>query len=451
MNPASFMSRLRAWLNRIPIRDAIDRRMAILLQVMLLGFMSILVTATIISLFLAPATDSRQEILIDNAVFLLVVCIPFFLLRQGYFRSSVFTIIAAFIGLETFAIVSSDLRSIAETLSLLTLAILLAGLLIGRKALTVTFALGVAAVLIGVFRQHDPQLKLDGIAIAGNFILVNGLMSFFLGHFDHTLRTALKNALEREEDLRNEVAERERMEVEREKLIAQLEANNEELERFTYTVSHDLKSPLVTIKGFLGMLKQDLEQNRQDHVKKDFERIAEAADKMGTLLSELLELSRIGRVTNPLEEVDLVKLAHDALETLDGRIRERNVKVTVSPDLPIVYADRTRLREVLENLIDNAVKYMGDQAHPLIEINKRESGTETVICIKDNGIGIEPQFHTKIFGLFEKLSAESEGTGIGLALVKRIIEVHGGRIWVESEGLGKGSAFCFTILDGRKL
>jgi signal transduction histidine kinase len=197
------------------------------------------------------------------------------------------------------------------------------------------------------------------------------------------------------------------------------------------------------------MLKRDLQDNNQHHIQKDFDRIAEAADKMGILLSELLELSRIGRIVNPPEEVDLVKLVQLALETLDGRLNTRNITVTVSPDLPIVYADRIRLREVLENLIDNAAKYMGNQPSPLIEVCKRESEAETIICVKDNGIGIEPQFHTKIFGLFEKLSAVGEGSGIGLALVKRIIEVHGGRIWVESEGLGKGSTFCFTIPDKR--
>jgi len=103
------------------------------------------------------------------------------------------------------------------------------------------------------------------------------------------------------------------------------------------------------------------------------------------------------------------------------------------------------LREVFENLIDNAAKYMGDQPNPLIEIGKRESGTETIIYVKDNGMGIEPKYHTQIFGLFEKLWADSDGTGIGLALIKRIIEVQRGRIWVESEGLGKGSTFCFTL------
>ena len=195
------------------------------------------------------------------------------------------------------------------------------------------------------------------------------------------------------------------------------------------------------------MLKNDLKEDRQEQAQKDMQRIAEAAEKMGTLLSELIELSKIGRIVNPPEKVDLDKLIQDALETVDGQIRTRNITVTVLPDLPAVYADRNRLREVLENLIDNAAKYMGDQPSPLIEIGKRENGTEPILYIKDNGIGIEPKFHTKIFGLFEKLSAHGEGTGIGLARVKRMIEVHGGKIWVESEGPGKGSTFCFTIPD----
>ncbi len=252
------------------------------------------------------------------------------------------------------------------------------------------------------------------------------------------------------ESLQHELQERIHTEETRERLIGELEQKNAELERFTYTVSHDLKSPLVTIKGFLGMLKKDMEQGREDRAQRDIERIAEAADKMGILLSELLELSRIGRIFNPAEEVDLGKLTQDALRTLDGRLNARNITVMVSPDLPTVYTDRNRMREVLENLIDNAAKYMGDQPNPLIEIGMEEHETETIFYyVRDNGIGIEPRFQNKIFGLFEKLNADIEGTGVGLAIVKRIIETYGGRIWVESEGSGKGSTFRFTLPDTR--
>ncbi len=242
--------------------------------------------------------------------------------------------------------------------------------------------------------------------------------------------------------LQNELAEKQ-------KLIPKLESYNAELERFTYTVSHDLKNPLVTIKGFLGMLDKDIQDQQWDRVQVDFQRIANAADKMHILISDLLELSRIGRTINPPETVDLVKLTQESVETLDARIRSRNARVTISPDLPTVFGDRIRLREVLENLIDNAAKYTSDQSNPIIEIGARDQGEGQIFFVRDNGIGIEPQYQQKVFGLFEKLNPASEGTGVGLALVKRIIETHGGKIWVESTGLGNGSTFCFTIPDGR--
>jgi signal transduction histidine kinase/large-conductance mechanosensitive channel len=236
---------------------------------------------------------------------------------------------------------------------------------------------------------------------------------------------------------------------ERKKLISQLEANNAELERFTYTVSHDLRNPLVTIKGFVGMLEKDLREGRQDRVTSDLHRIENAADKMHSLLADLLELSRIGRIMNPPQEVNLMEVITEAIETLDARLRSKNLTIHCSLDFPNVYGDRIRLREVFENLIDNAAKYTGDQSEPMIEIGTRIDYDETVIFVKDNGMGIEPQFQKRIFGLFDKLDPASEGTGIGLALIKRIVEVHGGKIWVESEGLGKGSTFCFTIPDSR--
>jgi signal transduction histidine kinase len=252
------------------------------------------------------------------------------------------------------------------------------------------------------------------------------------------------------ESLQRELQERTRAEEMREKLIGELEQKNTELERFTYTVSHDLRSPIVTIKGFLGMLNKDMQDSRPDRIQSDLQRIANAADKMDTLLKDLLELSRIGRLVNPPEEIDSVRLIQDAIESVDAQLRSKNVTTNILPDLPKLHGDRMRLREVFENLIGNAAKYMGDQTNPLIEIGIREDGNEKVFYVKDNGMGVDPQYHARIFNLFEKLNPAIEGTGVGLAIVKRIIEVHGGKIWVESEGLGKGSTFCFTISDGKK-
>jgi PAS domain S-box-containing protein len=228
-------------------------------------------------------------------------------------------------------------------------------------------------------------------------------------------------------------------------LISELESKNEELERFTYTVSHDLKSPLVTISGFLGFLEQDAMAGNRERLKQDTQRIYEAVSKMQRLLNELLELSRIGRMMNPPQNLSLNEMIQEAMDIVHGRLEERGITVHVQDDMPIVYGDKPRLMEVLQNLLDNAAKYMGDQPNPTVEIGWRgnENG-KPIFYVHDNGIGIAPEYHERVFGLFNKLDPRSEGTGVGLALVKRIIEIHGGRIWVESE-LGKGATFLFTL------
>jgi signal transduction histidine kinase len=234
--------------------------------------------------------------------------------------------------------------------------------------------------------------------------------------------------------------------VTREKLIKELEAKNSELERFTYTVSHDLKSPLVTINGFLGYLKGDAASGNSERVELDIQRIQDAVDKMHLLLRELLELSRIGRIMNPAEDIPFGDLVREVLEIVHGRLEERGVTVLTQPDLPAVHGDRQRLIEVLQNLVDNAAKYTGKQVAPRIEIGQygEEDEDKLIFHVRDNGMGIPREHHERIFGLFDKLDPKSDGTGVGLALVKRIIEVHGGRVWVESEA-GMGSTFYFTI------
>jgi len=236
--------------------------------------------------------------------------------------------------------------------------------------------------------------------------------------------------------------------IEREKLIKDLERRNAELERFTYTVSHDLKSPLVTIQGYLGYIENDVFEGNHERIQKDIQRIKDATVRMQSLLKDLLELSRIGRMMNPFEDVPLADIIHEALNNVAGQIQENKIHIEIEGNLPIIHGDRARLVEVLQNLIDNACKYMGEQPTPRIKIGQRSKINHTVFYVQDNGIGIEPTYHENIFGLFNKLDPRSEGTGIGLSLVKRIIEeVHGGKIWVESEGKGKGSTFCFTILE----
>jgi len=238
---------------------------------------------------------------------------------------------------------------------------------------------------------------------------------------------------------------RKAIEQQREAVIRELEKKNTELEHFTYTVSHDLKSPLITIRGFAGMLEEDALKGDTSRMNDDIRRIIDATEKMQELLADLLNLSRIGRIASPHEDISLVTIAREAVDFLSGPLEQKRIAVEIAPDLPVVHVDHARIREVYTNLIENAIKFMRDQESPLIQVGMRKDQKELVFFVQDNGMGIDPRYLSKIFGLFEKMDGRSEGTGIGLAIVKRIIEVHGGRIWAESAGLGKGTTICFTL------
>ncbi|HXK11228.1 MAG TPA: HAMP domain-containing sensor histidine kinase [Vicinamibacteria bacterium] len=229
---------------------------------------------------------------------------------------------------------------------------------------------------------------------------------------------------------------------------ADLAAKNAELERFNYTVSHDLKSPLVTVRGFAELAGTDLDAGHVDRVRQDLRRVVSAADRMHRLLDDLLELSRVGRVVQAPEDVALAELAREAVDLVRGPLEAGRVRVEIADDLPVVRADRRRLLEVYQNLIQNAAKFACGDREPRVEVGVRRDGPERVFFVRDNGRGIEPRFLERVFDLFEKLDPRVEGTGVGLALVRRIVEAHGGRAWAESEGPGHGATFCFTLPQG---
>jgi len=243
-----------------------------------------------------------------------------------------------------------------------------------------------------------------------------------------------------------DITERKLAEEVREKLIQELEQRNAELERLAYTLSHELKSPLITIRGFMGYLREDAIKGDITRLDRDLHHISEGTDKMLRLINELIDLMSVGRIIHNLTKFPLNELVNESLNQLHEKIVQKHVTVKVADDLPQVHGDRQRLLEVFLSLLDNSIKFMGEQSEPKIEIGMRQGDdANPVFYVSDNGIGIEPRFHERIFGIFHKLDAMSEGTGIGLALVRRIIDTHGGQIWVESEGLSKGTTFCFTI------
>jgi signal transduction histidine kinase len=238
---------------------------------------------------------------------------------------------------------------------------------------------------------------------------------------------------------------RQRTDALREALTQELQIKNEELEQFAHTVSHDLKSPLITIRGFLKWVERDALEGNQQRLRQNLERISEAAVRMEGLVDAVLKLSRAGHAVNLQEEFPLGEVVNEAVEMLQGRISGRGVKIIVAANLPTVFGDRARLLEVILNLVDNAIKFMGDEPQPCVEIGIRPSSENQVVFVRDNGIGVDPRHHTHILGLFSRLNSDVDGCGVGLALVKRIVEKHGGSVWVESEGVGKGSTFCFTL------
>jgi PAS domain S-box-containing protein len=233
--------------------------------------------------------------------------------------------------------------------------------------------------------------------------------------------------------------------TERKRQEKELQEKNAELERFTYTVSHDLKSPLVTVKTFLGYLEKDLARPDPERVRQDVAYMHTATQKMGQLLDELLNLARVGRKGNPAVRVTFREVAQEVLQLVAGRISKGGVKVQVADAAVTLEGDRQRLVEVWQNLVENACKFMGNQPRPQIEIGVKKRGSETVFFVRDNGAGIDPRYQEKVFGLFEQLNPKDEGTGMGLALVRRIVELYDGRIWLESAGPGQGANFLFTL------
>jgi two-component system sensor kinase FixL len=241
-----------------------------------------------------------------------------------------------------------------------------------------------------------------------------------------------------------DITARKRAEEEIKRINKELQRKNNEMQQFVYTVSHDLKSPLVTCRGFVGLMKEDAAEGRWDDVLDSVARIERATQRMGDLIEDLLQLSRIGVIRNDPEVVDVEKLLGSIAEELAERLQQANARLEIQTGMPTVYADRVRLAEVFENLLSNAIKYGCRSGNGCITVGGKKADGEVLYFVKDNGPGIAKEFHQKIFGLFQRLESNQEGTGVGLAAVARILEIHAGRVWVESEA-GHGATFWIAF------
>jgi signal transduction histidine kinase len=391
---------------------------AILLVLLLVG------TTILIIVIRHDANDINEPEVRGAAIVMVIIAAMYLINRTGYNRYAAGGVIFPFAAIFTYIAFLSSGKAIF--LAFVLVPILMTAIFFPLKwtALISGSILAIILALLSTLDQVSKESPFWNLRNMWFFLLIaTSLILTFFWHLQNLERL-------RAQELKQ--------------VNEQLEQKFAELERFTYTVSHELKNPIVTIKGFLGSVEKDINHGNYEKALKDFPRITKATAYLHSTITDLLELSQIGRVVSPPEKVSLTELVQEVLDAVDNILRSRNANVKVASNLPVIYGDRKRLREVYENLIINASKYTGDQNDPMIEIGFRD-GQEKVLFVKDNGAGIDPKFQARIFGLFDKLDPTSEGTGIGLAIVKRIVETHDGRIWVESDGLGKGSIFCFTI------
>ncbi|MCB9749054.1 MAG: PAS domain-containing protein [Myxococcales bacterium] len=246
-----------------------------------------------------------------------------------------------------------------------------------------------------------------------------------------------------------DVSELVRATEEREALIDELARKNAELERFMYTVSHELKSPLVTIEGFVGYLREDLDARAPEAVDRDLHHISLAVRRIQQQLDGISSLARLGRIVGELTPLDMTQIVDEACALVAVDARARGLELAVTRPLPAAHGDGVRVLEVVQNLLENAIKFSEEAAPARVEVGGELDGAQARYFVRDFGRGVEPAYRERIFELFEQLDVSVDGSGIGLAVVKRIVEIHGGRIWCESAGRGAGSTFYFTLPAAR--
>ena len=293
--------------------------------------------------------------------------------------------------------------------------------------------------------EHLPRIELQIIILDGEVRDAELAASIIDEAGERSVMVVLRDITDRKRAERELKLLNEELEIRVGDRTAQLEASNRELEAFAYSVSHDLRAPLRTIDGFSAAVLEDYARTMDPQAQDYLARIRAATERMGTLIDDLLGLSRVSSSEFSRKTVDLSRISSSIAEELRSADVRRNVEVSVAEGLS-ADGDPGLLRVLMQNLLDNAWKFTRRQARARVEVGQRQQGGERVFYVRDNGVGFDMTYAAKLFGVFQRLHAvrDFEGSGVGLATAQRIVRRHGGRIWAEAE-IGKGAVFYFTL------
>jgi signal transduction histidine kinase len=296
--------------------------------------------------------------------------------------------------------------------------------------------------LLDLIKKRDATIEV--VVVTSHMSVSSAITALRLGAYDYLIKPL--DDLEQILAVVKRISDKMLLAAEKKQLLEDLRDKNRELEAFVYTVSHDLKSPVLSMQGMAVTLLQDYSNKVLDEKGKHYiERIISNAHYMEELIMGLLTLSRVGRNEGEIKRAEIRETLKEILALNNERFREKGIDVVIQPSLPRFVFNHVYLTQIFQNLVTNAAKFMGGQPHPRIEIGGTECKDYIEFYVKDNGIGIDPKDHKKVFGIFQRLKeVEVEGSGVGLAIVKKIVDLVGGKIRIVSEK-GKGATFFVQI------
>ena len=401
------------------------------------------VIAVIPGVYMAYITDLKGLLFVDGLVILSILSVAFLPGLSVYLRKVIFNSILYLLSVTLLLYLGSHGPGLLYLLVITIFTVLSLDRIYSYIALilNILICIGIGLMLSYNVSNFDimGQYQLDTwIAVSTNLIFLSGVSILLIP----ILFNGLQSALIQENNLRSEI---ESQQGKLKDTITEVNSKNKELEQFAYTVSHDLKEPLRMIKSFMQLLDQNYSEKLDDKAKRYIYFAVDGAQRMTNSIDELMEYSRVGRMYNTQEKTDSNQLLQEVLKTLEAEIENTGTQLTIS-ELPVINVVPITFKMLVQNLISNAIKYQPGGQKPEIEVSAKELDSHWEFTFKDNGIGIDPEYHEEIFGIFRRLHTREiySGNGMGLAISKKIVEQHGGELWVRSEE-NKGSIFCFTI------